>query len=95
MVGLSRVRALKIRIPRLQVCLPLHDKLNKRLSAIAIQLRTAKIGLKAFLYSRKAVESPSCPCRRGRQTVKHVLFECSKLKELRRGLWTDEVRKAK
>ena len=75
--------------------LQLHDKLTKRHSAIAIQLRTAKIGLQAFLYNRKAVESPMCSCLRSRQTVRHVLFECRKLKELRRGLWIDEIRKAK
>ena len=75
--------------------LQLHDKLIKRLSAIAIQLRTAKIGLQAFLYNRKAIESLMCSCLRSRQTIKHELFECRKLKELRRELWIDEIRKAK
>ena len=41
------------------------------------------------------VESPMCSCMRSKQTVQHVLFECKKLKELRRSLWTDEIRKAK
>ena len=64
--------------------LQLHDKLSKRLSAIAIQLRTTKIDLQAFLFNRKAIESSMCSCMRDRQTIKHMLFECRKLKEFRR-----------
>lgn len=75
--------------------LRLDEKLSKRHSAIAVQLRTAKIGLQAFLYNRKQVESPMCSCKRSIQTIKHVLFQCSVLKRLRRNLWIDAIRKAK
>ena len=68
--------------------LRLHEDLSKKLSSIAVQLRTAKIGLRAFLYSRKAVDNPMCPCTLNKQTIKHVLFQCKsrRLKKLRRGL---------
>ena len=77
--------------------LRLHDDLTKKQSSIAVQLRTAKIGLRAFLYSRKAADSPMCPCTRSKQTMKHVLFQCNsrRLKNLRRGLWAEEARRAK
>lgn len=75
--------------------LRLHDDLSKRLSAIAVQLRTAKIDLQAFLYSRKQVVSSMCSCMRSKQMIEHVIFQCSKLKRLCRGLWFDEIRKAK
>ena len=75
--------------------LRLHEKLTKKLSVIAIQLRTTKIDLRAFLYNRKQIESFMCSCMCNKQTIKHVLFECKKLKRLRKNLWTDEIRKAK
>ena len=76
--------------------LRLHENLTNRLSNIAIQLRTAKIGLREFLYSRKQVDSPMCSCMLSKQTVKHVLFQCKsgRLKKPRRGLWDEETRKA-
>ena len=42
-------------------------------------MRTEKIGLRLFLYQRKvpSIESGFCNCRRGLQTVKHVLLDCS------------------
>lgn len=55
----------------------------------------AQIGLQAFQNGRKQVESPMFSCMRNRHTVKYVLFQCRKSKEFGRGLWTDEIRKAK
>ena len=75
--------------------LRLHEKLSKKLNAIAIQLRTIKINLQTFLYSRKKVENFMCSCMNSKQTIKHVLFECKRLKRLRRSLWTNEIKKAK
>ena len=75
--------------------LRLHEKLSKKLSAIAIQFRTIKINLQTFLFSKKKIESLMCSCMCNKQTIKHVLFECKRLKRLRKSLWTNEIRKAK
>ena len=66
--------------------LQLHEGLTKRQSAILVQLRTEKIGLRDFLFRRKVPEilDPMCDCQEGRQTVRHVLLICRKLKDIRR-----------
>ena len=66
--------------------LQLHEGLTKRQSAILVQMRTEKIGLKDFLFRRKVPDilDPMCDCREGRQTVRHVLLICRKLKDIRR-----------
>ena len=62
-----------------------------------IQMRTGKIGLRKFLYERKVpgVEDARCGCKRGEETVRHVLTEGPRFKEMRRTLWAREVRKAR
>ncbi|OHE90236.1 zinc knuckle [Colletotrichum orchidophilum] len=49
--------------------LQLHEGLSKRQSAILVQMRTEKIGLKDFLFSRRVPDAmdANCPCREGRQ----------------------------
>ncbi|KAK4071132.1 hypothetical protein Purlil1_13494 [Purpureocillium lilacinum] len=66
--------------------LRLHDGLSKRQSALLVQLRTEKIGLKDFLFNRRVPDATdaNCPCREGRQTVSHVLLRCRKYRQLRR-----------
>jgi hypothetical protein len=66
--------------------LQLHEGLTKRQSAILVQMRTEKIGLRDFLFRRKVpdVLDPMCDCQEGRQTMRHVLLICRKLKEVRR-----------
>ena len=66
--------------------LRLHQDRSKRESAILVQMRTEKIGLKAFLFSRRVPGIPDsrCDCREGTQTVAHVLLECRKLRDIRR-----------
>ncbi|KAJ6437592.1 hypothetical protein O9K51_09799 [Purpureocillium lavendulum] len=66
--------------------LQLHDGLSKRQSALLVQMRTEKIGLNDFLFSRRVPDATdaSCPCREGRQTVSHVLLRCRKYRQLRR-----------
>lgn len=66
--------------------LQLHSDLSKRKSAILVQMRTEKIGLKDFLFSRRVPEIPDakCDCQEGRQTVAHVLLSCRKFRDTRR-----------
>lgn len=81
--------------PRKEI-LKLHDGLTKDQSALAVQMRIGKIGLRHFLYGRKAsgIDSLRCECRGGHQTVEHVLFACRKHAAMRRGYWDKERRKA-
>lgn len=71
--------------PRAKV-LEFHREVSKRLSSIIIQLRTGKIGLNAYLYSRKVpgIDSPNCACSYRLQTIEHVLVDYRKYRDLRR-----------
>ena len=62
-----------------------------------IQMRTGKIGLQKFLHERNVpeVKDARCGCRRGKETVRHVLTECTRFKEMRRTIWAHEVREAR
>lgn len=66
--------------------LQLHQGLSKRYSALLVQLRTEKIGLKDFLFHRgvPGTTDPIYECGEGRPTVTHILLRCRKLKDLRR-----------
>ena len=37
--------------------------------------------IKAFLHKYKIQESPICPCKRGEQTVDHVIYDCKLFEE--------------
>jgi hypothetical protein len=60
--------------------LKLHKGLSKAQSSIAIQLRSGKTGLAAFLHWRQVpgYPSPICPCGQGSETPKHVMIHCPK-----------------
>jgi len=75
--------------------LKLHDGLTKDLSALAVQMRTGKIGLRLFLFRRRVpnIETERCQCRQAPQTVKHILFTCRKYVDLRRNLWKEEKKR--
>jgi YD repeat-containing protein len=66
--------------------LRLHHGLEKWQSALLIQMRTEKIGLRDHLLRRKVPEfdDPGCDCGEGRQTVSHVLLRCRNYRDLRR-----------
>jgi hypothetical protein len=66
--------------------LRLHHGLKKWQSALLIQMRTEKIGLRDHLWKRKVPEfdNPGCDCGEGRQTVSHILLRCRKYRDLRR-----------
>ncbi|KAF6782471.1 hypothetical protein CSOJ01_16001 [Colletotrichum sojae] len=64
----------------------LHEGLSKRRSALLVQMRTEKIGLQDFLFSRRVpgITNANCPCQEGRQTVSHILLRCRRFRQLRR-----------
>ncbi|PQE05356.1 zinc knuckle protein [Rutstroemia sp. NJR-2017a BBW] len=66
--------------------LRLHHGLKKWQSALLIQMRTEKIGLRDHLWRRKVPEfdDPGCDCGEGRQTVSHILLRCRNYRDLRR-----------
>jgi hypothetical protein len=71
--------------------LQLHERLTKRESALLVQLRTEKIGLNDFLFTRRVsdVTSPRCDCGARRQTVAHILLHCSKRRDLRNHIFSN------
>ena len=74
----------------------IHKAVKRAKSSLITQIRTEKIGLKAFLYSRfvLGVDEESCTCGARRQTARHILHECRLLGRQRREWWANERRKA-
>ena len=68
----------------------LHTQLTKAQSALAIQIRTEKIGFRDFLYRRKVpnIDGPWCDCQREQQTAKHIIIRCSKYSPERSRVFT-------
>jgi ribonuclease HI len=66
--------------------LRLHHGLKKWQSALLIQMRTEKIGLRDFLWKRRVpgVDGPGCDCGEGRQTVDHILLRCRTYNDVRK-----------
>lgn len=75
--------------------LHLHKGMKKWTSALVIQMRTQKIGLRKFLFSRRVpgYEDPTCDCGRGTQGVLHLLMECPLYHRQRKELWREERRR--
>ena len=66
------------RTPINKLTLKIREGLQKAKSFLATHIRTERIGLKAYLHSRKVleVESPKYGYEWTRQTAKHVLLFC-------------------
>ena len=65
-----------------------HRGLRKHESSILTQIRTGKIGLKAFLHQRRVpdVLSPRCSCEEAAQTPQHLFLDCPETERERREL---------
>ena len=72
--------------------LKLHQGLSKARSSIAVQLRSGKTGLAAFLHRRRVpgYPSPLCPCGQASKTPKHVMIHCPKYSRMREELKINE-----
>lgn len=68
--------------------LRLHRGLRKAESSLLIQMRTGKIGLRAFLFGRGVpdIATPICRCGQGRETAAHVAAYCPEENTNRRSL---------
>jgi hypothetical protein len=90
---LRRGNAATAELPPDPHILKLHTGLHKAESSLLIQLRTEKIGLRAFLVERKVptVPSPQCECGQGRETGKHIILYCLKVPDEKRAELRDKI----
>ena len=74
----------------------IYKAVKRAKSSLITQIRTEKIGLRAFLYSRfvPSIDEESCTCGASKQTDRHILHECRLLSRQRREWWANEKRKA-
>lgn len=68
--------------------------LYKAASALVVQMRTEKIGLKKHSRNVPGFDTPEQPCIRGRQSAKHVLIECRAYTGRRNRTWGEDRGKA-
>jgi hypothetical protein len=66
-----------------------YKGLKRAVAATLFQMRTGKIGLKDYLWHIQRADSPLCDCGKGRQTVRHVLLDCTSHTGLRKEIWSN------
>ena len=65
-----------------------HKGLRKHESSMLTQIRTGKIGLKAFLHQRRVpgILTPRCSCEEADETPQHLFVDCPETARARREL---------
>lgn len=79
-------------IPSKQI-LKLHRGLHREVSSVLTQIRTEKIGLRAYLFDRHVpgIDDACCECGSPRQTARHILEECRLHRSARERHWFKEL----